>query len=503
MNAKILIIDDNEELQEASARLLLKENYQVLKAPDAATGLEIIKEHRPDVVLLDVNLPDRNGIDVCRDIKSDPDLATTILVILISSEMVSSDSQVLGLETGADGYITRPIPNRELLARVNSMVRIKKAEDAVRTTQWQFKAIVESISHIICNISSDDNSIIYVNPAFEKILGFNKNIWLGHKFTDLIHPDDLKLFYEKYSEIISGQVISGLEMRIINYLGDYLISEFIFQPRIEAKKVIEIVIIIFDISERKKLENMLLQRTRELTIYNKQLEQSNKELEQFAHITSHDLKEPLRMISNYITLLDKRYKDKLDADANEFIKTALTGTKRMHKMIGGLLDYSRLNKVDELYTPNDSNKALATAIENLRDTIEETNTKITSENLAETYIDKLQLVQLFQNLIDNSIKFRNENKDPEIKISTTENAHEIIFSVSDNGIGIDPKYFEQIFLIFKSIHNKDKYNNTNTGLGLAICKKIIEYYNGNIWVDSSEGSGATFKFSIPKINTTK
>lgn len=224
------------------------------------------------------------------------------------------------------------------------------------------------------------------------------------------------------------------------------------------------------------------------------LERSNKDLEQFAYAISHDLNEPLRSISSYIQLLDRRYKDKFDKEAGHYVERTQCAAVRMQNMITNLLEYSRLNSHQKKTDRIDCNEVLRHALANLEATIQETSAKITSDHLPIVKADFLRLLRVFQNLIANAIKFRSD-KTPEIHVGLSLENDMYLFSVKDNGIGIDLKYFNRIFVIFQRLHNNTEY--PGSGIGLAICKKIIENHGGNIWVESVPRKGTTFYFTIP------
>jgi light-regulated signal transduction histidine kinase (bacteriophytochrome) len=242
-----------------------------------------------------------------------------------------------------------------------------------------------------------------------------------------------------------------------------------------------------DITEIKQAEE---ERERLL----EDLKRSNKELEQFAYIASHDLQEPLRMVSSYVQLISQRYKDRLDRDADEFIDYAVNGTAYMQTLLNDLLTYSRAGTTSEPFALTDLNSVLGRAIVNLKNLIDDSHAEIKHEGLPAVYAHKVQMVQVFQNLIGNAIKFHGSEL-PRVHISAQQENNEWIIRISDNGIGIDPKYFNRIFHIFKRLHSREKYD--GTGIGLAICKKIVEKHGGRIWVESEPGKGSTFCFTIP------
>ena len=237
------------------------------------------------------------------------------------------------------------------------------------------------------------------------------------------------------------------------------------------------------------------QRTEEtLTNKNLALQRSNAELEQFAYVASHDLQEPLRMITGYTQLLVKRYQGKLDLNADEYINFAVDGAKRMQGLINDLLTYSRVGTRGKAFALADCEIILRNALASLEVAIQESGATVTHDPLPTVLGDEGQLGQLFQNLISNAIKYR-DNKSPEIHVSSKREGKAWLFSVKDNGIGIDPRYAERIFVIFQRLHTRDEY--PGTGIGLALCKKIIERHGGSIWVESAPGEGATFYFTIP------
>jgi light-regulated signal transduction histidine kinase (bacteriophytochrome) len=242
-----------------------------------------------------------------------------------------------------------------------------------------------------------------------------------------------------------------------------------------------------NISVRKAADKHLEQKLEELN-------RSNEELAQFAYIASHDLQEPLRMVASYTQLLSRRYRGKLDADADEFIAFAVDGASRMQRLIQDLLAYSRVGTKGQVLHDVSSEAALQQALVNLRGAIETSGAVVTHDPMPHVMGDDMQLTQLFQNLVGNSIKYQ-RNGTPIINISAAMNgSKQWTFSIQDNGIGIDPKYFDRIFGMFQRLHKREEF--TGTGIGLAICKKIVERHGGRISVESQPGNGSTFHFSM-------
>jgi signal transduction histidine kinase len=239
--------------------------------------------------------------------------------------------------------------------------------------------------------------------------------------------------------------------------------------------------------ELKQAHDALLKRTEELT-------RSNVELDQFASVVSHDLQEPLRMITAYVHLLQAQYGAKLDKDANEFIGYAVDGAKRMQGLINDLLTYSRVGTRGKEFTETDCNEVLARTLLNLKPAIDESGARITHDELPLVLGDEFQLGQLLQNLIGNAIKYRGQGP-VQIHVGCARVGEMWRFAVQDNGIGIDPEYAERVFVIFQRLHTRQEY--PGTGIGLAVCKKIVERHGGRIWVESAEGKGSTFYFTLP------
>lgn len=226
-----------------------------------------------------------------------------------------------------------------------------------------------------------------------------------------------------------------------------------------------------------------------------ELARSNAELEQFAYVASHDLKEPLRMVSSFVQLLERRYRDKLDEQAREFIGFAVEGTARMHTLIHDLLEYSSVRTKGVPFRRTSAEAVLSATLKNLQAAIFESGAEITHGELPEILVDPTQATQLFQNVIGNAIKYRRER--PRVHVDARREGDQWVFSVKDNGIGIPAEYFERIFVIFQRLHGRDEYS--GTGIGLAVCKRIVERHGGRMWVESTPGKGSTFFFTLPSV----
>ena len=331
-----------------------------------------------------------------------------------------------------------------------------------------------------------DGCFRIVGHQFARIVGYDEDELIGKPSLTLVLPEDRNAVRENAVQMLKGERSLGYEFRVLT-------------KRALVKWVMETVAPvshqgrratlgnIIDITERKQAEEQLKQKM-------EQIGHSNAEQEQFAYVVSHDLQEPLRMVTSYTQLLARRYHDKLDADANDFIAYAVDGAERMRVLLNDLLDYSRVGTRGKPFKPTDYEEVLHQAITNLKVTIEESGAVVTHDYLPTLMANEGQLVQLFQNLIGNAVKFCNQEP-PRIHVSAETRSNTWLFSVRDNGIGIDPQHVQRIFEIFKRLHTREEY--PGTGMGLAICKKIVEWHAGHIWVQSQPGQGSTFYFTIP------
>lgn len=329
-----------------------------------------------------------------------------------------------------------------------------------------------------------------VNDATLRLYGVEKKEQLLGSLNQILVPESLRLFKEELIAIAEGKRYFEGEFVSKTLPGDSLnILLHLVVPG-EPPDFSRVIITITDITDRKAAEEALLERSKEL-------ERSNQELEQFAYVASHDLQEPLRMVSSYTQLLARRYKGQLDSDADEFIAFAVDGAQRMQMLINDLLAYSRVSRKGQPFKPVNCEMVLKRVLAMLRQAISESKATITYDPLPTIIADGRQLLQLFQNLISNALKYRSQTP-PKIHIgfgakSLAEGGGSL-FWVEDNGIGIEPQYTERIFIIFQRLHSRAEY--PGTGIGLAICKKIVQRHGGRIWVESEFGKGSTFYFTI-------
>ena len=323
-----------------------------------------------------------------------------------------------------------------------------------------------------------------------RMLGYTESEMFGESLFDFMDEEAKKLANDNIDRRKQG-ITERHEFRLKSKDGKDVWTYMSTSPVMDEKgNLLSCCALVYNITERKDSEQQMLQLTTDL-------KRSNQELEQFAYVASHDLQEPLRAVTSYTQLLAQRYQGNLDAKADKYINHIVDGASRMQQLINDLLAYSRLGTRAQEFQVADCNAAVAQSLCNLEIAIAETKAIITYESLPTVMADEFQLVQLFQNLIGNAIKFCQDV--PIIHISAIIQDNEWLFSVRDNGIGIDSEYADRIFVIFGRLHSRREY--LGTGIGLAMCKRIVERHSGRIWVESQSGEGATFYFTIPIVNS--
>ena len=365
-----------------------------------------------------------------------------------------------------------------------------------RASEVRYRGLLEAApdAMVVVNEAGD---IVLLNVQAEKQLGYRRDELIGQPVTNII-PEG---FAERLiadgarsaADALAQQIGTGIELVARRKDGTDFAIEIMLSP-LESSEGTLITAAIRDISVRNAAELQLANTVDELR-------RSNQELEHFAYVASHDLQEPLRMVSSYTQLLARRYVGKLDADADDFIRFAVDGATRMQQLIQDLLAYSRVGTKTNNVVETPSGRALERALVNLQAAIEESGATVTSDSLPVVVADEAQLVQLFQNLIGNSIRYQHGDTVARIHLGCTRiDQDRWEFSVRDNGIGIDSQYFDRIFGMFQRLHGRDEY--AGTGIGLAICKKIVERHGGVISVDSEPGQGSTFHFDLPAGGST-
>jgi PAS domain S-box-containing protein len=372
-------------------------------------------------------------------------------------------------------------------------------EQQIETLSERLQAQTVRLNNIIANIPGivfegrgalpdGIQEITFVSSYVETLLGYPPDVWRNSDFFEtIVHPKDFKMVQQWMNGVYISRKTGRLEFRCITQDEQVVLVEC-HQDVItdDNGHPIGICGVIMDITQRKRVESSLAS-------YVEELRQSNQELEQFAYVASHDLQEPLRMVTSYLQLIEQRYHDKLDADGKEFMDYAVDGAVRMKTLIGDLLAYSQVQRNKAEFAPVNMQDVVQRVLRDLKLVIEDSGAEVTYDPMPEIVANKGQMAQILQNLLTNALKFQSDEA-PKIHIGAERKGHGWLFSVKDNGIGIEPEHQERIFVIFQRLHARDRYS--GTGIGLAICRKIAEKHGGQIWLESQLGEGTTFYFTI-------
>ena len=412
------------------------------------------------------------------------------------AQEIGSGIEIYGLRKDGSGFpieiMLSPLESTEgilVTAAIRDITVRKQAEKNLAQMEARYRGLLEAAPDAMV-VVNQRGEIVLLNVQAEKQFGYRRDELLGQRLTNII-PEG---FAERLvadalrttAEALAQQIGTGIELTGLRKDGSQFPIEIMLSP-LESSEGVLVTAAIRDITARKAAEARLVQKVEELN-------RSNEELEQFAYIASHDLQEPLRMVASYTQLLSKRYKGRLDSDADEFIAFAVDGASRMQRLIQDLLAFSRVGKRGGELVDVSSEEALQQAVINLRGAIEESGAQITHDPLPRVMADADQLTQVLQNLVGNAIKYQRPGI-PLIHLSVARDSEGMwLFSIRDNGLGIDSQFFEKIFGMFQRLHKREEF--AGTGMGLAICKKIVERHGGKIWVESRPGAGSTFRFTL-------
>lgn len=422
-----------------------------------------------------------------------------------SFPIVDPQNKVMG--TFAIYYMKTKFPTSEeeyTLERAKNLLMIilenKISVEAVKLSNQSYDMVAQATNDAIWDWDTDSNVVVRTGKGLKTLFGYEpEEAVLDNAFWyKRIHPDDLPYVVKKQAEIMNdpAEMYWEDEYRFLKKNGQYAhVYDKGFIIRDDVGRATRLIGATRDITERKENEALLLELNNRLKQRADELAASNVELERFAYIASHDMQEPLRMITSFLQLFKKKYEDQIDETAEQYIHFAVDGAERMKKLIMDLLQYSRVGSNKEDYENIDTNHLLKEVVTVFRTHLDETKALITIDDLPGIKANRTQLFQLFQNLVGNALKYHSDEI-PSIHISGKEEENHYQFSVKDNGIGIKPIFFEKVFILFQRLHHKNEYS--GTGIGLAICKKIIERHNGRIWVESEPGKGSCFYFTISK-----
>jgi PAS domain S-box-containing protein len=406
------------------------------------------------------------------------------LIKNIEMGIIKSDDEITWLNVTA-----APLMDDRVVVAYNDITERKRAEEALRESEAVL-AKAEQMAHLGSWEWDVETDVFTMSEGWQQVHGCDSRQLPSEKLLPIAHPDDRARIEQALDQALEEQQPYDIEHRIIRQDdGEVRIIQAYGEVVRDAHgDPIKMYGAAQDITDRRRAQE-------ELERYAAKLERSNEELEQFAHVISHDLREPARMVEGYMNLLAERCQGQLDEKADMFIDYAVDGAERMQEMVNALLDLSRIGTRGKEPAPTDAEAVLDRTLRLLGRVIEETNAEVTHTLLPTVLADKAQLSQVFQNLIANAIKFRREDIPPQVHISVEREGDEWVFSVADNGIGIDPEQADRIFQIFHRLHTQEEYE--GTGIGLALCRRIVERHGGRIWVESESGPGSTFLFTLP------
>ncbi len=507
---KILLVDDTLENLISLEAALEGLGQELILARSGTEALRHLLNDDFAAILLDVKMPEMDGFQTAELIRSRKRSRNTPILFLTGYK--SDEHLFRGYDLGAVDFLFKPIVPEILRSKVGVFVELsrttallRRQADVLSKAELKFRSLLEAAPDAMI-ISSEDGRISLVNSQVEVMFGFRREELVGQNIRSLV-PDwkaHSMAPIDSRSIVLPDGPSSPKEFWALRKSGQRYPVEISLSP-LQTEEGLLLISAIRDITERKKadeairelnstLEQRVADRTRELLESNEALRQSNDDLNQFAYAASHDLQEPLRMVALYSQLLHRKYASKLDAEADQYISFVVGGAKRMEMLLKDLLTYSQTGSSSEgPAQPIDCESVLRKVLLNLQASIEQNSAIVHWDRLPMVQAHEVRMVQLLQNIIGNAIKYRSAEP-PKIQIVAERRDSDWLFVVHDNGIGIEPAYAQQIFGIFKRLHGQDY---PGTGIGLAICQRIVERYGGRIWVESKLGEGSRFCFTLP------
>jgi signal transduction histidine kinase/CheY-like chemotaxis protein len=490
---RLLLVDDNPENLISLEAMLHGITDEMVLARSGREALRHVLEHQDfAAILLDVKMPDMDGFETAELIRARRQNRNTPILFLTGFR---NDEQLFrGYDLGAVDFLFKPVVPEILRSKVAVFVELARSNQLLRQqaeilakAELKFRSLLEAAPDAVL-ITQSDGAIIHVNAHMYDLFGYERGEVRGR---------NIRVLVPGWSFPAAG-LRSG-ELYAVRRNGSRFPIDISLSP-LQTEEGLLITSVIRDISERRKAEEKIRRLNAELeervASRTAELSRSNNALRQFAWAASHDLQEPLRMVVAYSQWLARDHGHQLDENGRQFLDFIVTGGSRMNNLLAGLRDYMQVSDSGgEELTRTDSENSLKLALSNLQSSIEKSGATITSGRLPEVLSVPVLLVQVFQNLVANAIKYAKPDLPPRIHISAILNGAESIFTVEDNGIGIAPEYHERVFGVFRRLHS----DGAGTGIGLAITKAAVERWGGRIWVESELGEGAKFKFTAPAL----
>jgi len=492
-NVDILLVEDEPAHAEAVRRAFDRKRGQVNVrwASTLKEALARLAESVPDIVIADWMLPDGKGTDILPTEKKH----RRFPVVLMTSHG-NEQIAVHAMKAGVSDYVVKspimfadmPHVAERVLKQWDMLIERQISEEKLRESEERFRTVFEQ-GPLGMHIAGLDYRFVALNDAFCQIVGYCEEELGNLTFADITYPDDLEPDMVQAQRLLTGEIQSyKMEKRHIKKQGEIVWLDVTRSMiRGAGGNPLHFLTMVEDITERKHTEQLLRIRAEDLA-------RSNEDLEQFAYVASHDLQEPLRNVANCMQILETRNKAKLDDDSTQLMYYAVESVKRMKALITDLLAYSRISTRGKPFQETNSQAIMKESLRNLEFAISQQGAQVTNDPLPLVHADPTQLLQVFQNLIANAVQFHRDEP-PKIHVSAQKKGSEWIFSVNDNGIGIEARHLDRIFVIFQQLEKGRRFH--GTGMGLAIVKKILERHRGRVWAESQVGVGSTFYFAIP------
>lgn len=495
----ILVVDDNEQKRYTITRYLKAAGFEILETDNGTEALRLAQT-QPAVIALDINLPDMLGFEVSRRLRLDPKTAS-IPIVQISATFTTPNSRAQGLDSGADTYLAGPVESDELIATVNAMIRMRKAESAARQFAARWQSTFDAISDAVILLNSD-GIIERCNRALCALIKKRPEDIVGRALSDVAGPSSLdqavyfRMLGSRHRETIERQVdqswFSISADPVVDQDGHFeggvlIISDITDRKRAEQARQREQELLQ---REAERLEAKVLDRTRAL-------EESIKSLEGFCYTIAHDLRAPLRAVNGLTSELLDRYSSNFDSDGQQLTSRITSAARKMDRLIEELLAFGRLSNQDLPRRNVDLNSVFKAAISQHAEEIQKTKAQVTvTTALPSVWANPTIVEQIASNLIGNALKFVKSGTAPVVQISAEDRGNFARISVRDNGIGIEPAYHQKIFGLFERLHSEKTYH--GTGIGLAIVQKGVDRMGGRVGVESEPGRGSCFWFELPK-----